>query len=146
MHKWIYIIPLPSWCRFWSWKTQSIPINTNTLISPRFSWVFVIALMKCTWHMLMVLRSLWTTSAWMKHFSSNVLDSLTADCIMYELDADTLLICFFVFGICLPLLFGDLLLLSTMRVLLMRVLGLSLPSGVTCAGLPNTSFFCFFSA
>ena len=63
---------------------------------------------------------------------------------MYELDADTLLICFPGFGICLPLLFGDLLLLSTMGVLLMRVLGLSLPSGVTCTGLPNTSFFCFF--
>ena len=61
IQKWIYIIPLPSWCRFWSWKTQSIPINTNTLISPRFSWVFVITLMKCTWHMLIVLRSLWTT-------------------------------------------------------------------------------------
>ena len=61
IQKWIYIFPLPSWCRFWSWKTQSIPINTNTLISPRFSWVFVIALMKCTWHMLIVLRSLWTT-------------------------------------------------------------------------------------
>ena len=61
IQKWIYIIPLPSWCRFWSWKTQSIPINTNTLISPRISWVFVMALMKCTWHMLIVLRSLWTT-------------------------------------------------------------------------------------
>ena len=61
IQKWIYIFPLPSWCRFWSWKTQSIPINTNTLISPRFSWVFVIALMKCTWHMLIVLRPLWTT-------------------------------------------------------------------------------------
>ena len=63
---------------------------------------------------------------------------------MYELDADTLLICFLGFGLFLPLLFGDLLLLSTMRVLLMCVSGLSLPSGVTCTGLPNTSFFCFF--